>query len=190
MKACSWRMNQPTQHSTAGKWTCLLVIACVAGCQQLPGTRSPLKPTRNSNDPFLGSPVSRIPPTPVPPMAGAISNEPRLGMGPTNGIVSTNMEIRASDRNYAPPATRNADGVQVATWQPSPDRSKSWEEVFRQLRSKGITWQKLEMQGNLWRFECTIPNPEDPNQTREYYATAPDPLSAVQAVLQKLDAAR
>jgi hypothetical protein len=43
------------------------------------------------------------------------------------------------------------------------------------------------MQGNSWRFECSVPDPQRPGHIREYSATASDPLGAVQAVLQKLE---
>jgi hypothetical protein len=145
------------------------------------GTRSPFKPNRTNSDPFLGSPVSRIPPTAVPMGAGGPPDE-------WSSSSSASANTSPGARIAVPTGEVNGTNtLQPVGWDMSRERAHSWEEVFRQLRAKGVTWQKLEMQGNQWRFECTVPHPQDPNQAREYYATAPDPLGAVQAVLRKLD---
>lgn len=175
-------MKRRQSIEAASKGLCLVLALCLAGCQQMQGSRVPLKPGRNNNDPFLGSPLSRIPPTQVPTVAkdSQITN-PGYGW---NGDATRASWVSVGDHQSPGGA---ASDFQPVAWANRSGKNTSWEEVFRQLRARGVTWQRLEMQGNQWRFECSAPHPTKPGETREYFATAPDPLSAIQAVLNKLD---
>jgi len=179
--------------ATKGKWLITapaLLILTIAGCQQLEGNRVPSKSGNNKpSDPFLGSPLGRIPPTPMP--ATTAQNDVSSGtMQPPSTLPLANARLVAGTKSLEdrPSLTRNtAEPFQPTGWSNPAQRSVSWEETFRQLRAKGITWQRLEMQGTSWCFECSVPDPQRPGHIREYSATASDPLGAVQAVLQKLE---
>jgi hypothetical protein len=178
--------------ATKGKWlitVLALLILTIAGCQQLEGNRVPSKSGKNkTGDPFLGSPLGRIPPTPMP--ATNAENGASLTMQPPSTLPVENARLVAGTKSLEGQHSLTAqttEPFQPAGWSNPAQRSVSWEETFRQLRAKGITWQRLEMQGNSWRFECSVPDPQRPGHIREYSATASDPLGAVQAVLQKLE---
>jgi|GEM_PF-2175715 len=169
-----------------------LLVVCLAGCQQFEGTRLPAKSGKGrSSDPFLGSPVGRIPPTPMP--ASPETSSPTVTMQPPSSLPVENARLVAGTKSLEgqdPSRTKSSETFQPTAWANGTQRSVSWEETFRQLRAKGITWQRLEMEGNSWRFECSVPDPQKPGRSREYSATAADPLGAVQAVLEKLEGSK
>lgn len=175
-------MNKRAKYVLAGRWACAVLVMCLAGCQQSQGMRVPVRPNRNSSDPFLGSPASRIPPTWIPPATSETATA-------SNRMTSDTSEIRsvAGQMETRHPQTGTGDSVRPVVWNVPEQTDGSWEKVFRDLRAKGVTWQKLEMEGGQWRFQCSVADPLNPRQVREYYATATDPLKAVQAVLHKID---
>ena len=61
------------------------------------------------------------------------------------------------------------------------------EELQAQLRWRGVIWQKLETFANGVRFSCVAPSRYNPEGSISYTAEAPDVVSAVQAVLMKID---
>ncbi|MCS7015659.1 MAG: hypothetical protein NZM42_05990 [Gemmatales bacterium] len=182
MSRCYWNTRK-LQLGIGGKLVCLLLIVCLHGCQQMQGSRFPTKSGRNPSDPFLSSPTSRIPPTPMPALALD---------GPGARIPAPRDRVDQGSRWVVPGKVGTSDertgvGVEPASWNSTRGKIDSWEEAFRRLRARGVHWQKLEMQGTQWRFECSAPDPYQAGQIREYYAVAPDPLQAVSAVLEKIE---
>jgi hypothetical protein len=77
--------------------------------------------------------------------------------------------------------------VQQTGWTGSAlSRDQAWE----QLQARGIAWQQLERKGDQWRLRCTVPNPNNPEVSRFYEATAADEVSAIWAVIEKIDGQR
>jgi hypothetical protein len=69
-------------------------------------------------------------------------------------------------------------------------RGMTFEQAQAQLRMRGVTWQRLEIWGDdgKWKFSCSIPNAQNANIRRSYESPPlPDPLMALQAVLEQID---
>jgi hypothetical protein len=66
----------------------------------------------------------------------------------------------------------------------------TWEQAQDQLRARGVNYQELENRDGQWHFVCSVPNRQNPNLSRFYEATAGDDLSAVKAVLDRIDTQR
>jgi hypothetical protein len=63
------------------------------------------------------------------------------------------------------------------------------DQLLAALKAKGMVWNgKQDVPGGGVRFSCYVANPQDPNAVQAYDATAPDLASAMQAVLQKINA--
>jgi hypothetical protein len=71
-------------------------------------------------------------------------------------------------------------------------RAGSFEQAQSQLTTRGVIWQRLETVGDHgdWKFACSVPNPQNRLISRTYEATARDPLSAIQAVLDQISKER
>ncbi len=63
----------------------------------------------------------------------------------------------------------------------------SWEQARDLLRARGVTWMQLDLRDGVWRLQCSIPNPQDPQKVRVFEAQASDDIGAVRAVLEKID---
>jgi len=76
---------------------------------------------------------------------------------------------------------------------PAQPQAGSSEDKFKQaqrdLAARGVLGQRLEMTtgSGEWKFTCYVPNRQNPKVHRAYDARAKDPLSAIQAVLDKID---
>jgi hypothetical protein len=68
-------------------------------------------------------------------------------------------------------------------------RVTSYEQAMALLTAKGVRWRKLEMvvERNESKFSCSIPNPQNPNISRYYEASAATDLAAIQAVIDQID---
>lgn len=166
-------------------WVSLLIILSLSGCQQMQGTRLPSKPSRNHNDPFLSSPTSRIPPTRLPsnsvgaPILQTSGCHDDYSSGSDWFVPETGQKI-SQERGLSPGSGSKDNSHRAIIG------DRCWEEALRRLRSRGVLWQKLEMREGQWRFECSAPDPTRPGHLREYQAEAADPLSAVLAVVEKI----
>lgn len=69
-------------------------------------------------------------------------------------------------------------------------RLTNYEQAQAQLAARGVKWQRLEQAGPTgdWRFTCSLPGREKANVNRTYEATGPDHLTAIQRVLEKIQA--
>jgi len=72
---------------------------------------------------------------------------------------------------------------------PTGARALTYEQAIALLAAKGVKWRKLEMivERNESKFSCSIPNPQNPNISRYYEASAATDLAAIQAVLDQMD---
>lgn len=82
----------------------------------------------------------------------------------------------------APAGTRPADGA-VAP----PPASMTFEEAQKYLKQRGVVWQRLEVDQGQWKFHCSRPIPNSPNMNSTYETKASDPLSAIRAVIDKIE---
>ena len=55
-----------------------------------------------------------------------------------------------------------------------------------------MTWQRLEAgpEPGEWKFNCSIPNRQNPSIRRFYESRAGDPLAAVRAVVEQIEKER
>jgi hypothetical protein len=77
-----------------------------------------------------------------------------------------------------PPATGSAANI------------RTLDEAQQFLRQNRVNWQRLEnVDGNEWKFECSVPNPGNPQMSKHYSTTRafPDPLSAIREVIMKME---
>jgi hypothetical protein len=75
-------------------------------------------------------------------------------------------------------------GAQVA----APDRA-GW--ITHRLQTLGAAWYRLETAGavgEMFRFQCKMTSPTNPNYVRYFEATSGEPLRAMQHVLDQVDA--
>jgi hypothetical protein len=87
-----------------------------------------------------------------------------------------------------PPAPRQPPAPGIALM--GGTRVMTFEQAQAQLRARGVTWQRLEVSSDdgKWKFSCSIPNAQNPNIRRNYEGPPlPDPLTAMQAVLDQID---
>jgi hypothetical protein len=65
-------------------------------------------------------------------------------------------------------------------------------QLQEMLKSRGVTWQRLEPwgDGGEWKFRCSVPDPQNRAIHRNYEARAPGEygLAAIRAVIQQIDA--
>lgn len=140
----------------------------------------------------------RIADTPNPP-----TNWPKNGAarGAAPSSVTVGNPVPAGNRPPAPPravppsAAVQPIGVSTPA-QPSPAAAapvRSFEDAQRFLQQHGVNWQRLETEDNgRWKFTCSIPNPHNPRMNRTYETSRPfpDALSAIRAVIQKIEEPR
>lgn len=96
-----------------------------------------------------------------------------------------------------PPATptNTAAGVGAATpiaaTAPQPQAVASGgsdEQLQSELKVRHVQWQRSETTADgKWKFVCSVPNKQNPNITRTYEGVANDRLSAIKAVIEKID---
>jgi hypothetical protein len=66
-------------------------------------------------------------------------------------------------------------------------RLATYEDAQAQLAARGVNWQRLETTAdNVWKFTCSVPNPQNRLISRTYEAQAQDYLSAMRAVLDQI----
>jgi hypothetical protein len=67
---------------------------------------------------------------------------------------------------------------------------RTYEEAQQFLQQRRVSWQHLDMEAEgQWRFECGVPNPNNPQINRHYATTKafPDPLSAIREIIAQID---
>jgi hypothetical protein len=102
------------------------------------------------------------------------------------GPEPTRSEPSRSERIEPVPTVRGAP----PSFEPTPGlRVASYEQAQSLLKSRGVTWQRLETIGDEgeWKFSCRIPKPNNPHMARTYEAKANEPIAALSAVLDKID---
>lgn len=187
---------------------CLTVLGCAAQQRNQPpdpllGTRTP-PPGTIAAGPTTPQPASSPVAMPAPSVP---SSTAVLASGPARPL-DTGMRIGGDPAPIpAPPApshpgwgmpilqnpepaagsmARSAPGPVAA---PHTAASGSYEQAQDVLRSRGVTWQRLETWGDKgeWKFTCSIPNKQNAAISRNYEARANTPIDAIHAVLEKLD---
>lgn len=172
------------RHS-AKVWGILALALGSAGCASDPSARP--------RDPMYGD---RIPPVETQPRPANLAAEPTgADLPPVNRPVRGDHRLaidglpagtKAGNSNVANSLselnTREANAARRG--------APRWDQVRRQLRERGVDWQHLEQRDGLWRFQCSVPRPGNPNISRQYEASAADELSAIQAVLEQIDSDR
>lgn len=88
-----------------------------------------------------------------------------------------------------PEAVNNTTAVNNNTVQVGGIPKPTYEQAKTKLAARGVLWQRLETSGESgeWKFSCGTPSPRDPNLRRTYEAKAPDPVTAMQAVIEQMD---
>ncbi len=144
------------------------VFSCLAGC-------SSLTSTAGGGDPLLGEqPRNQAPPRPssTPVKTGALV--PPI---PSPHLSSSPAALAAGSLVGGRP-------LAIDDQQPTPPTAGT------QLRARGVLWQRQEQVPEGLRFTALVPLRQQPDITRTYVAVASDYPSAVQAVLQQIDAQR
>jgi hypothetical protein len=72
----------------------------------------------------------------------------------------------------------------------APANVTTFEQAQALLRAHGVVWQRLETASATadWKFSCWVVNRQNPNLHQTYEAVAQEPLAALRAVLDKIDA--
>jgi len=93
-----------------------------------------------------------------------------------------------SNRMPVPIAQGGLQQTGAAASPPSPAATITTLEQAQQfLKQRGVVWQRLDGDREQWKFQCSLPNPGRPNINRTYESKAADPLSAVRAVIDKIE---
>ncbi len=171
-----------------GCW--LLCVLLLAGCvgEKQNQLRAP------AGDPLLDR-DSRLPATRTDastPPSTTLGTTPAALSGGTPGNLSNDNNLAIDDRRtrpYQPVAQTRWSGNTVSG--ETPNRAPmTWEQARDLLRLRGATWQQLEFRDGEWHFRCAIPNPQQPTYSRQYEARAADDMSAIRAVLERIDGQR
>jgi hypothetical protein len=124
-------------------------------------------PKKPDNPPDL-----RIPNPQQPPTAG----------WPGQGGANTPAQLNAPQAVSAPAATP----ANTANFTPA--RGTSFESMQSQLSARGVSYQRLELNGDHgdWKFTCAVPNRQT-GSNRVYAFTATDPVTAMRTVLDQIE---
>lgn len=184
----------------------------LAGADPLLGGTG-VSPSPVAAAPATGTPVAAAanPPSgkPLPPLPApsSLTSTAALAAGPAPTLEANDLRIADPSGRAAPggkptpsrPATSGdltarPDVAPVANvFAPSPGfQATSYERTQELLRSRGVTWQRLETYGEQgeWKFSCSVPNRLNRNISRTYEARASAPVAAIQAVLEQMDQER
>jgi hypothetical protein len=142
------------------------------------GTAQPLDATHDLRiggagaGPVGGTPVSGAP------------TDGWKGQAP-GGVVLRGPETAGPPPSPAPPRQEPAgSGITLV----GGARVASFEQAQAVLRARGVTRQLLELDGGRWKFSCWIPNRQNPDINHMYESPpAPDPVSALQAVIDQIE---
>jgi hypothetical protein len=65
----------------------------------------------------------------------------------------------------------------------------TFDQAQRLLSQYGVTWQRLDKFDGQWKFECGVPNPQNPAVNRHFVTTRsfPDPVSAMREVIAQIE---
>jgi hypothetical protein len=95
--------------------------------------------------------------------------------------------LRGPETPVEPAPQREANPVHTPVSQNNA-RLGDFEQMQAQLAQRGVIWQALQAgEHGDWKFTCSIPNPQNPKLRRTYEAQGTDYLSAMRAVLEKID---
>jgi hypothetical protein len=125
------------------------------------------------------------------PPPGAVL-QPPLNGSPTAPVQPPANSIPPQPVSLHPPAANQSTPVASALARPQAQPLSS-EDKFKRtqddLAARGAIGQRLEMTTGTgeWKFSCYVPNRQNPKVHRAYEARARDPLSAIQAVCDKID---
>jgi hypothetical protein len=76
--------------------------------------------------------------------------------------------------------------VPTSTW-PGTSTPSDYDQLQAQLKARGVAWQRLETLSDGYKFTCSVPNPEHPEFSRIYEASARDYRAAIHAALEQID---
>jgi hypothetical protein len=147
------------------------------------GTAQPLDATHDLR--IGGNPDS----SPAAPSSAPVPGTPTSDWKGQAPVVLRGPEPATLPPSSSPPVPRQqqpAPGIALM----GGTRVMTFEQAQAQLRVRGVTWQRLEIWGDEgnWKFSCSIPNAQNPAIRRSYESPPlPDPLTAVQAVLDQID---
>jgi hypothetical protein len=195
-------VKQPTlSPETAARALYLLLAAIaltVAGCANL----RPVTKASTEGDPLRGArhlPAMATTPTTtndrgarLNPPAEAVDDIPTLPatLAPSPAALTVAPRLRGDTYlgiDTPPAGSGSRQPVQPTGWT---GNALSREQAWEQLRARGVTWQQLDRHGDQWRLQCSVPNPTNPNASRFYEAVAADEVSAIWAVIEKIDGQR
>jgi hypothetical protein len=163
---------------------CDLVAQCHAGLAA-PGQAGPQQPPKTDAKqpiqplPFTGSP-------PVTPLTVAAS-APRAQPAPAEPPARARVDSQVTPAVFAGP-TAVTHAVEPAK-PPQPADVLSW--IRHRLETLGAVYYRLETagpRGEMYRFQCKMVSPVNPNYVRYFEATAGEPQRAMQHVLDQVDA--
>jgi hypothetical protein len=175
------------------------------------GATAAAAPPAAKADLKAGTPVVAVPPVPdassvnstvaltaaIPRKDGAADLRIRNGAsnegsenwarpGATSGEKSAAV-LRGPETAVEPAAQRDGNPVYNTVSQGNA-RQGDFEQAQAQLAQRGVIWQALQAgERGEWKFTCSIPNPQNPKLRRTYEAQGADYLSAMRAVLEKID---
>ncbi len=65
---------------------------------------------------------------------------------------------------------------------------KTFDEAQQFLKQRGVSWQRLDMEEDgRWKFECSLRKSANVNSHYVPDTSFPDPLSAIRAVIAKIE---
>lgn len=188
----------PFSPETLARAFIAAVILFAPGCANL----RPVTKASTEEDPLRGArrptAVASTPapkkdePNPSAPPTDGMDVMPTLPvtLAPTTAALTVAPRLRGDTYlgiDTPAPAGGRGQPVQQMGWTgQGPSRDQAWE----QLRARGVAWQQLERKGDQWHLRCTIPNAANPNVSRFFEAIAADEVSAIWAVIEKIDGQR
>ncbi len=168
---------------------CWLACCLLEGCALLNGDRS-----QGNTQSYATDQEALAPAVPVPSRndAADVDLTRVVGLGTahlTAGLRSTNNESNLDIASQ--PSGRQSSSylqqVPLAQRSAWTDDRLTWEQARSRLRERGVIWLQLDLRDGVWRLQCSIPDRQNAQKQRFYEAQANDELSAVRAVLTKID---
>jgi hypothetical protein len=112
------------------------------------------------------------------------THTPSPGGAPAGGVALSEPQPMSAGESVRS-ETRPTQGFQLATGKGTP----SYDQLRQLLLARGVVWMRLDtsVETNESKFTCSIANRQNPNIRRTYEARARDDLSAIRAVLDRID---
>lgn len=119
-----------------------------------------------------------------PPPTAKLTGATPAGATGTPSAVTLNTPTPAGSPSDVSPLTR-LEGV---TPVPAVGGDGQWSALVKRLQDRGMTAFRLELQRDgLWRCGCSIPDRRNPSLKQTYNTSAPDPTSALRAVVEEVE---